>query len=103
MRLQFAHTRLTPGMIVLLVIGILLFAVILIPIMIAYGIYCLLFGRPIAPAFFRGGNTRRRSDDAYEDPFRRSTARDAASETDDAIECEVISARTIDEDGREIR
>ena len=102
MRLQFAHTRLTPGMIVLLVIGILLFAVILIPIMIAYGIYCLLFGRPIAPAFFRGGNTRRRSD-AYEDPFLRSTARDAASETDDAIECEVISARTIDEDGREIR
>ena len=102
MRLQFAHTRLTPGMIVLLVLGVLLFAVILIPFLIGYWLFCLIFGRPVAPAFFRGENARRRSD-VYEDPFGRPSARENRSETDDTIECEVISARTIDEDGREIR
>jgi len=107
--MKILRTNLSPGMTVLAVLFVVMFAFILIPLVIIFKcvqiVYRTFFGGPSSGAFPHDG-ARRRSR-FYGSPFerdRRTGADDgSASGDDDAIECEVISARTIDENGREIR
>jgi len=102
MRILRTNLNLPPGLVILLVI-------LLIPILLFVGViylicWAILGAAPSLFGLFPNNKGRRRSR-VYEGPYRDNGAgnarRNAASD-DDAIECEVISARTIDENGREI-
>ena len=102
MRILRTNLNLPPGLVILLVI-------LLIPVLIFVGFIYLICWAILgsAPSLFRlfPGNRGRRHSRVSEGQFKESDAgyarRNSAAD-DDAIECEVISARTIDEDGREI-
>ena len=104
-----ANRNLTPGMVVLLVILAILFAFIIVPILLVGG-FCWLVCQAVtgsSPAELYIRNKARRHSRNYEAPFERHDSppqdRHASSaDGDDTIECEVMSARTLDENGREI-
>ena len=100
MRIFHTNLNLPPALVILLVI-------LLIPILIFVGLIYLICWAVLgaAPALFglfpRNGDRRRSR--VYEGPYQSSRPADNSSaDSDDTIECEVISARTIDENGREI-
>ncbi len=108
--MKIIRTNLTPGMIVLLVILAILFAAVIIPLMVIGGFVWLvcnaLTGSSPLELYLRR-KARRRSG-IYEGPFAQDNdteddVRETAAASDDTIECEVISARTFDENGQEIR
>ena len=108
--MQILRTNLTPGMIVLLVILAILFAAILIPLMLIGG-FCWLVCNAVTGSspleLYLRRKARRRSS-IYEGSFEQDNAgqddvRETAASGDDTIDCEVISARTFDENGQEIR
>ena len=107
--MQIFRTNLTPGMIVLLVILAVLFAFIVVPVLLIIGFFWLvcnvLTGSSPLELYLRRKACRRSG--IYEGPFAQDDGQDDVRETaasgDDTIECEVISARTFDENGQEIR
>ena len=106
--MQILRTNLTPGMTVLLVILAILFAFVIIPLLVigwvCWEVCKAVTGRSPLDLFLRGKNRRRSN--IYEGPFDHAQTQDnggSSASDDDTIECEVISARTFDEDGREIR
>ena len=104
--MKFVRSNLSPGMIILLVFLAVLFAVIVVPVLLCWFVYSAITGRSPAESYLR--NKARRRSRIYEGPFEhRSPAPDeddvSANGDDDTIECEVVSARTIDENGQEIR
>ena len=108
--MQFIRTNLTPGMIVLLVVLAILFAFIVVPVLLIAGfcwIVCSAVTGSTPLELYLRRKARRRSN-VYEGPFERDPGseddvRETAASGDDTIECEVISARTFDENGQEIR
>ena len=107
--MRFVRTNLTPGMTVLLVILAILFAAIIIPLLVIAG-FCWLVctavtGSSPLELYLRRKARRRSGIDGS--PFGQAPDEDDGGEpsasNDDTIECEVISARTFDENGREIR
>lgn len=107
--MRFVRTNLTPGMTVLLVVLAILFAAIIIPLLVIAG-FCWLvctavMGSSPLELYLRRKARRRSGIDGSS--FGQSPDEDGGGETsavnDDTIECEVISARTFDENGREIR
>ena len=108
--MQIFRTNLTPGMSVLLVILAILFAAIVIPLLLIGG-FCWLICNAVTGSspleLYLRRKVRRRAN-IYEGPFERDPGseddvRETAASNDDTIECEVISARTLDENGQEIR
>ena len=108
--MKFIRTNLSPGVIALLIVLAILFAAIVIPILLIAG-FCWVvcsFVTGSTPLELYLRHKARRRERIYEEPYAQdSAARDDVRETaasgDDTIECEVISARTFDENGREIR
>ena len=108
--MQIFRTNLTPGMIVLLVILAVLFAFIVVPVLIIAG-FCWLVCTAVmgsSPLELYLRRKARRRSNVYEGPFAQDNAgqddiRETAVSGDDTIDCEVISARTFDENGQEIR
>lgn len=108
--MQFIRTNLTPGMTALLVILAILFAFIVVPVLLIIG-FCwlvcnVLTGSSPLELYLRR-KARRRSG-IYEGAYTQDNAteddvRETSASNDDTIECEVISARTLDENGQEIR
>ena len=109
--MKLVRANLTPGMIVLLVILAVVFAAVIVPILLVAG-FCWLVCTAVTGsspmALYLRHKARRRSD-IDEEPFEQDRKDNAEEEDgrtsaydDDTIECEVISARTIDEDGQEI-
>ena len=102
MRILRTNLNLPPGLVILLVI-------LLIPILILVGFVYLICWAVLgaAPALFglfpknRGRRRSRVYEGRYRDDGAGNARRNDASD-DDAIECEVISTRTLDENGREI-
>ena len=102
MRILRTNLNLPPGLVILLVI-------LLIPILIFVGFvylicWAVLGAAPTLFGLFPRTGDRRRSrvyGGRYRDEGAGNARRNDASD-DDAIECEVISARTLDENGREI-
>lgn len=108
--MQIFRTNLTPGMTVLLVILAILFAAIVIPLLLIGGFVWLvcnaITGSTPLELYHRRKACRRSG--IYEGPFAQDNdteddVRETAAASDDTIECEVISARTFDENGQEIR
>lgn len=108
--MQIFRTNLTPGMTVLLVILAILFAAIIIPLMLIGG-FCWLVCNAVTGSspleLYLRRKARRRSS-IYEGSFEQDNAtqddvRETSASNDDTIDCEVISARTFDENGQEIR
>lgn len=106
--MKFIRTNLTPGMIILLVLLAVLFAFIVVPILIIGGfcwLVCQFFtGKSPLELYLR--NKARRHNRVYEGPCRQDPSGrddDPPRSDDDTIECEVLSARTFDENGQEIR
>ncbi len=107
--MQFVRTNLTPGMTVLLVILAILFAAIIIPLLVIAG-FCWLVCTAVtgsSPLELYLRRKMRRRSGIDEKAFGQAPDEDDGGEpsasNDDTIECEVISARTFDENGREIR
>ena len=105
--MKVVRTNLSPGMIVLLVFLAVLFAFIVVPVLLCLWVYSALTGRSPVDLYLR--NKSRRRSHVYEGPFGRESrtqedGEDSASGgDDDTIECEVVSARTLDENGQENR
>lgn len=111
--MKIIRSNLSPGMIVLLIVLAVLFAFIVVPILLIVG-FCWLVCNIItgsSPAELYLRRKARRRDRNYEGPYARDAMEDgnndpdAGSPDDDTIECEVISARTVEheQDDREIR
>ena len=108
--MKFVRANLTPGMIVLLVILAIVFAAVVVPLLLIAGfcwIVCSIVTGSSPLEIYLRHKARRRSN-IYEGPFEQDNAgqddiRETAASGDDTIECEVISARTFDENGQEIR
>ena len=108
--MQFIRTNLSPGMTVLLVILAVLFAFIVVPVLLIIGFVWLVCNAVTGSSpleLYLRRKARRRSD-IYEGPFAQDDAgqddvRETSAANDDTIDCEVISARTFDENGQEIR
>ena len=107
--MRFVRTNLTPGMTVLLVVLAILFAAIIIPLLVIAG-FCWLVCTAItgsSPLDLYLRHKARRRSGIDERPFGQAPDEDDGGEpsasNDDTIECEVISARTFDENGQEIR
>jgi len=107
--MRVIRTNLPPGLTVLLVLLGILFAFIVVPILLIIGLCWLVFfaltGKSLSPAGFLRWRKERRHRNIYEGHFQREDSRQDAhsAANDDTIECEVISARTLDENGQEIR
>ena len=108
--MQILRTNLTPGMTVLLVILAILFAFIVVPVLLIIG-FCWLVCNALTGSspleLYLRRKARRRSN-IYEGPYTQDDAgqedvRETSASNDDTIDCEVISARTFDENGQEIR
>ncbi len=108
--MQIFRTNLTPGMTVLLVVLAVLFAFIVVPLLLIGGFVWLvcnaITGSSPLELYLR--RKARRRPNVYERPFARDDfeqddVRKTAASNDDTIECEVISARSFDENGQEIR
>ena len=102
------RTNLPPVFLLLLIPIAILFLMIAIPIFIfawiISGIVCLVTGRSPLELYLRN-KMNRSSRFFYREPSGQMPREEASGHAaeDDTIECEVISARTIDENGREIR
>ena len=108
--MKIIRTNLPPGLLILLILFAILFAVIVIPVLIVIGLWYLLISLVTGGAVSPFGSFRRRaarrSEDINGGPFRQDAPRQErrpSAADDDTIECEVISARTIGEDGGEAR
>ena len=107
--MRYVRTNLTPGMIVLLVILGIVFAAVVVPVLLIAGfcwIVCsIVTGSSPLELYLRHKALRRSR--FHGEPFEQDSAPEDDGEpsaaNDDTIECEVISARTIDENGQEIR
>lgn len=103
--MQVFRTNLTPGMTVLLVVLAILFAFIVIPLLLIAGFVWLvcnaITGSTPLELYLRRKARRRPS--FAQDDFGQDDVRETAASGDDTIDCEVISARTFDENGQEIR
>ena len=102
MRILRTNLNLPPALVILLVI-------LLIPILLFVGFVYLICWAVLgaAPSLFglfpknRGRGRSRVCGEQFKDSGKGYARRNTPAD-DDAIECEVISARTIDENGREI-
>ena len=101
-----------PPVILLLMIPVVIFLVMIaIPIIlfsaILSGIFYLVTGRSPLELYLRSNAARRsgfsRAPSGPKPPEHASGPASGSASEDDTIECEVISARTLDENGREIR
>jgi len=108
--MKIINTELSPGMTVLLVILAVLFAFIVIPLLVIIG-FCWLVCNAVTGSspleLYLRRKARRRSG-IDEGPYAQDNAeqddiRETSASNDDTIECEVVSARTFDENGQEIR
>ena len=107
--MKIVRTNLPPPVAVLLVLLAVAFVVILavfiIPVLIIIGFCWLVFsavtGTSPADPFRRWKERHRKR--FYEGPQEAEPPRGRSASRDDTIECEVISARTLDENGQEIR
>ncbi len=103
--MQIFRTNLTPGMTVLLVVLAVLFAFIVVPLLLIGG-FCWLVCNAVtgsSPLELYLRRKARRQPSFHQDGFEQDDVRGTAASNDDTIECEVISARTFDENGQEIR
>ena len=110
--MKLVRANLTPGMIVILVILAVVFAAVVVPLLLIAG-FCWLVCTAItgsSPLELYLRHKARRRSGIDEGPFERDRENDAEKDggrtsaaDDDTIECEVISARTFDENGQEIR
>ena len=95
-----------PLMTIVLVFLTIVLAIIVVPFLIIVAVCCLFsyIVMEISPLVFFNRNRERRRDMTYEGP-RQDPPQSGTSgkPADDTIECEVISARTFDENGQEIR
>ena len=102
--MKIFNTEISLGLTILLVLLTILFFFIVVPFMIVVGICCLFnyifTGRTPAETYRQ--NKADRHDRIYEGPADHAP-QDNVSATDETIECEVISARTLDENDREAR
>lgn len=102
--MQIFRTNLTPGMTVLLVVLAILFAFIVIPLLLIGGFVWFvcnaITGSSPLELYLR---RKARRPSFAQDDFGQDDIRETAAFSDDTIECEVISARTFDENGQEIR
>ena len=103
--MQIFRTNLTPGMTVLLVILAILFAAIIIPLLLIAGFVWFVCNAitGCSPLELYLRRKARRHPSFDRDDFGQDDIRETAASSDDTIECEVISARTFDENGQEIR
>lgn len=92
------------AMTVLMIVLTVLFAFIAIPFLLFVGCCWLLRGlaRACSPDNYRRGKERRPGPYTPQSSSHDEKGRSAAA-NDETIECEIISARTFDEDGQEIR
>ncbi len=102
--MKFIRTNLSIGMTILLALLTVVLAVIVVPFLLIV-VACWLV-RGISGGFFSSFSGRKDASSSIQERDhapRGGNADERASSGDDAIECEVISARTIDENGQEIR
>ena len=103
--MRFIRTNLTPGMTVLLVVLAILFSLVIVPILLIAG-FCWLVCNAItgsSPLELYLRRKAHRRPPFTQDDFEQDEVHETAASNDDTIECEVISARTFDENGQEIR
>lgn len=99
--MQIVRTNLSPGITVLLLILLLPLVFLAVAVLFVVGLFGLVFravtGNSPFPFF------RKDKDRAFKGSSRRNDGRDSGAD-DDTIECEVISARTVEHepDAREI-
>lgn len=102
--MKIIRTNLSPGMTVLLLILLLPLVFLAVAVLIVVGLLGLVFWAVTGNSpfsIFRKDKARRHGR-VFEGQFKRAADGDSGADGDDTIECEVISARTIDENGREI-
>ena len=103
--MKIIRSNTSPGMTILLVLLTIVLAVIVIPILILVG-FCWLV-RFIIRGGAPGTVYLRKDPRDVGGRTGQATEQDGATETaasgDETIECEVVSARTFDENGQEIR
>ena len=107
--MKIIRTNLPLGITVLLALLTILLVIIAVPFLIivvlCWLVRCALTGGS-PTAVFSDLKDRRRSR-IYEGPFQQEQSRreeeDHPASGDDTIECEILSARTFDENGQEIR
>ena len=89
-------------MTIVLVFLTIVLAIIVVPFLIIVAVCCLFsyIVMGISPLVFFNRNKERRRERIYEGPDQQVPPRDGASgaASDDTIECEVISARTVSEE-----
>ena len=102
--MKFTRTNLPIGMTILLALLTVVLAVIVVPFLLVV-VVCWL-ARGISGGFFSAFSSDRKDAPSNiqgrNHAPRDGNADERASSGDDTIECEVISARTIDENGQEI-
>ena len=108
--MRITRTNLTPGMIVLLVIIAIPLILIALTVLIVSALAGLIVWAVtgVSPVTLLHRKRERRRGGIYEGPFERSRSgsqsdademeHDASASDDGTIECEVISARTVDSD-----
>ena len=107
--MKIIRTNLPPGLLILLILFAILFAFIVIPVLIVIALWYLLVslftGGAVSPFGAFRGRRAQRDGNGHEGPFQRDPRQERrpSAADDDTIECEVISARTIGEDGHEDR
>lgn len=106
--MKIIRTNLSPGMTVLLLILLLPLVFLAVAVLIVVGLLGLVFWAVTGNSpfsFFRQDKSRNR-DRVFQGSSRRNDGRDfdSGAANDDTIECEVISARTVEQepDTREI-
>ena len=104
--MKIIRTNLSPGMTALLLILLLPLVFLAVAVLIIGGFLGLVFWAITGSSpfsFFRQNKARRR-DRVFSGPFPRNDGGDSGAADDDTIECEVISARTVEHepDAREI-
>ena len=108
MKYSFSNNMAAPGTTIVLVLLTIVVALIAIPLLIVVA-FCFLVNWAITGlsplAVVQKGRERRRKS-RYEGPSGQDRPRnggETSASADDTIECEVISARSLDENGQEIR
>ena len=104
--MKFFHTNLPIGMTILLVLLTILLSFILVPFLLIV-VFCW-FVRVILSGFSPLNYYRRGEDCSLSPVFDRMSEQNqnqpgSSASNDETIDCEILSARTIDENGREIR
>ena len=105
--MKLIQTAMPPGILFLLIPIAILFVAVMLPIILFVGIFsCIVWvltGHSPQSLILRTGNRRRSGLRGNPSGRRRPEGASRRAAEDDTIECEVISARTIDENGQEIR